>query len=53
MACKRLALQMFGLQSTERGRKMDLLIGRALSACPTIYVTRLAVLWSSQEMGWG
>ena len=50
---KRLTLQMFGPQSSERERKMDLLIAGALSACPTIYVTRLAVLWSSQEMGWG
>ena len=48
---KRLTLQMFGPQSSERERKMDLLIGRPLSsACPTIYVTRLAVLWSSRRM---
>ena len=53
MAYKRLMLQMFGLQSSERERKMDLLIAGALSASPTIYVTRLAVLWSSQKMGWG
>ena len=50
MAYKRLMLQMFGPQSSERERKMDLLIAGALSACPTIYVTRLAVLWSSRRM---
>ena len=38
-AYKRLMLQMFGPQSSERERKMDLLIAGALSACPTIYVT--------------